>query len=396
MEVSRTTGFGTPTVAESSLVAQTREPLFPLRLTPAIAGVAAVLLIVVSVLPAFALYPGDWPRFWAAGATAGTAALTDASMHVAFQVAHGLVAGAWTYPPAFAWAFVPAAALTIAASYAVNFAFTLGVTALAGWLLAGALGFDRRFGIAAALAWEPAIYSAAVGQISALWLAAIAIAVWATERGNTLLLGLSVSALLFKPPLAVVFVAVLVVRRQWKACAVVAAATAGVYLASVTAAGGNWHWIPNYLATLRALQHTDLGALYNGMTLPALLARAGLPTAYALGVAVVCLVALLPGLARSGNVRALCVASLLALAVSPHAWMYDAALALPAIFYAMRELEEPARTWLVAGAYVVAAFWMPVVWWTRFNPLALIVLLGSVLAAAALYRKRASSQTVRA
>ena len=339
---------------------------------------------------------GDWPRFWAAGATAGTAALADARLHVAFQITHGVATGAWTYPPAFAWAFVPATGLTIAAGYAVNIALTLGLTAFAGWLLAGALGFDRRFGIVAALAWEPALYAADVGQVSALWLTAVAIGVWAAARGQMVLLGLAVAVLLFKPPLALVFVAVLVVRRRWTACAVVAPAAAIVFVASVAATGGDWHWIPNYFATLRALQHVDLGALYNGMTLPALLMRAGVPAAYALGIAVLCFVAVLPGLTRGSDVAALSLASVLALAVSPHAWMYDAALVLPALFYAMRALAEPARTWIVAGAYAIAAFWMPIVWLTRFNPLAIIVVLGAALAAVALYRTRVTSQTARA
>ena len=83
--------------------------------------------------------------------------------------------------------------------------------------------------------------------------------------------------------------------------------------------------------------------------------------------------------------------SVLALAISPHAWMYDAAIALPALFYAMRYLVEPWRSRVVISAYVLAAAWMPIVWLTRFNPLAIIVLAGAALTLASLLRTKQTS-----
>jgi hypothetical protein len=79
--------------------------------------------------------------------------------------------------------------------------------------------------------------------------------------------------------------------------------------------------------------------------------------------------------------------SVLSLALSAHAWMYDAAIVLPALFYAMAKLAEPWRTRLIVAVYLLAALWMPIDAAIRFNPLAIITLGGATLCAVALYRK---------
>ena len=67
--------------------------------------------------------------------------------------------------------------------------------------------------------------------------------------------------------------------------------------------------------------------------------------------------------------------------------MYDAAIVLPALFYAMANLEEPWRTRLIVAAYLLAALWMPIDAAIRFNPLAIITLGGAALCAVALFPK---------
>ncbi len=81
--------------------------------------------------------------------------------------------------------------------------------------------------------------------------------------------------MLLKPTIALPFVALLVVRKDWKACGTVACCAVIWYLASVAAAGGQWEWMPHYAAVVRTLYATDLGALYNGIALPTLLIRLG-------------------------------------------------------------------------------------------------------------------------
>lgn len=360
----------------------------PLRISVERLWLYGIVLFVLGALPALIAYPGDWPRFWAGGATVGTSALVDQTQHIAFQVAHGMRIGAWTYPPAFAWAFVPAAHLSIAAGYALNFILTVCLVGLSGWMLAGVFGFARWFGVVAALAWEPAIYAADVGQSSAVWLLLISIAVAAAAQRSPLLVGGAVGALLLKPTVALPFVALLVVRKDWRIFGTVAFCATIWYLASVAAAGGQWGWMPHYAAVVRTLYATDVGALYNGIALPALLIRLGAPPVVAAALGAIVLLAFLPALARANFVLAMSFTSLLAIVVSPHAWMYDAALMLPALFYAMKYLSEPWRTRLVVAAYLVAAAWMPLVLLTKFNPLALVTLCGATLCAAELYAMR--------
>jgi hypothetical protein len=357
----------------------------PLRMTASGVVLWGVVLFALSVAPIHFLAPADWPRFWAGGATVGTSALFNEAQHQAFQQGHRLPAGIWTYPPAFAWFFVPAARVPVAFGYWLWFVLTLGAVALAGWMLAGVFGFPRWFGIVAALAWEPAVYSSVVGQAAAIWLLLIAAVMSAAQRRSPVMLGAAVGMLLLKPTFGVPFALVLTVRREWRACAVVLCFGALWYVTSVAATGGEWGWPVHYLTVIQALYKTDLGALYNGTALPAILVRLGVPASIALGLAVLLFLGVLPRLARVDAVEALSLTSLFAVALSAHVWMYDAAIVLPALFYAMSRLREPWRTWLVVIAYLLAAAWMPIVFVLRFNPIAIVTIGSALLAAIALY-----------
>ena len=163
----------------------------PLRISADRVVLYGITLFAFGALPALLGHPGDWQRFWAGGATVGTSALFNEGEHLAFQAARGIGTGIWTYPPAFAWAFLPAAHLTISAGYAINFVFMLILVALCGWIVAGIFGFHHRFGVIAALAWQPAIYSGDVGQISAVWLFLIALAMAGAVQGSSLIVGLA-------------------------------------------------------------------------------------------------------------------------------------------------------------------------------------------------------------
>jgi hypothetical protein len=90
-------------------------------------------------------------------------------------------------------------------------------------------------------------------------------------------------------------------------------------------------------------------------------------------------------------VEALSLTSLFAVALSAHVWMYDAAVLLPAVFYAMSRLREPWRTRVTVTAYLLAAAWMPIVFVLRFNPLAIVTIGGALIAAIALLRHAESA-----
>ena len=254
-------------------------------------------------------------------------------------------------------------------------------------ILAGIFGFPHRFGVIAALAWQPAIYSGDVGQISAIWLFLIALAMAGAAQGSSLIVGLAVGLMLLKPTIALPFVALLLVRKQWRACAIVAICAGAWYLASVTATAGEWAWIPHYIAVIRTLHDVDMGAVYNGITLPMVLIRLGTPQAFAIALGAIAFICFLPALSRANVLLAMSCTSVLSLALSAHAWMYDATIVLPALFYAMAKLAEPWRTRLIVAAYLLAALWMPIDAAIRFNPLAIITLGGAALCALALYGK---------
>jgi hypothetical protein len=367
----------------------------PVRISSDRVTLYGATLFVFGALPALLGHPGDWQRFWAGGATVGTSALFSEAEHLAFQSAHGIGTGIWTYPPAFAWAFLPAAHLTIAVGYAINFVFMLILVAFSGWILASVFGFPHRFGVVAALAWQPAIYSGDVGQISATWLFLIALAMAGATQGSSLIVGLAVGLMLLKPTIALPFVALLLVRRQWRACAVVAICAGAWYLAGVAATAGEWGWIPHYIAVIRTLHDVDMGAVYNGITLPMILIRLGAPQGFAIALGAIAFVCFLPALSRANVLLAMSCTSLLSLALSAHAWMYDAAIVLPALFYAMATLAEPWRTRLIVAAYLLAALWMPIDAAIRFNLLAIITLGGAALCAVALYDKAKQPQLER-
>ncbi len=322
----------------------------------------------------------DWAFFWTGGATAGTRALLDPHLHLAFERSHGLEAGIWPYLPAFAWLYVPASHLPIAVGYAISVAAMLGIAAIAGVLLADAFAMPRWFGVVVTLAWAPVKVAALGGQNTPLALLLVAMAIAAARRGSPWQLGLAVGLLLYKPSIAAPFAVLLLVRREWRALAIVAGCAVAWYLLSVPASGGDWAWPKLYAAAIGAYYTPDfLSNAANAVSLPGVLIRFGVSAAVAAGVGAAAFVVCLPRLARIDSVAALSVTAALAVAVSPHAWHYEPVILVPAIFYAMRGVREPMRTWSIVAAYVVADVSIFDIPWLTWNVLAAVVLFWTVL-----------------
>ncbi len=297
----------------------------------------------------------DWPCFWVGGATVGTRALLDPHLHAAFAQAHSIRPAIWAYLPAFAWLYLPAAHFSLFATYIANAIAMLAIAAYAGIGLADAFEMPRWFGILAVLAWAPVKIAALGGQNTPIALLLIALAIAFAKAERPAPFGACVGLLLYKPTIALPFVVLLMARRDWRALAVVTAFAAGWYLASVAAAGGDWLWMRPYVSALHWYFPLDFRAnAANVVSVPGLLIRFGMPAAVALGIAAALFVAALPGLSRIDSVAALSITSALAVALSPHAWQYEPVVMLPAIFYAMRAVAEPLRTWIVIFAYVFA------------------------------------------
>ena len=147
------------------------------------------------------------------------------------------------------------------------------------------------------------------------------------------------------------------------------------YLLGVVATGGTWAWPLDWLETLRAYSGADFCANgWQAISLPAVVGRiatacgeAGESGAFSplvlLGYAVglVYVVAGLRALRAWGVAAALALAAAIGLVVSPHAWIYDATLLLPALgvfaVAAGRRGWPWQDRWLLAAAYGIVLLW---------------------------------------
>jgi hypothetical protein len=197
---------------------------------------------------------------------------------------------------------------------------------------------------------------------------------------------LVVGLLAYKPQLAAPQVGTLLWRGVWRALLAFVAVVIGHYLLGVVASGGTWSWPFDWLATLRAYSGADFCANgWQGVSLPAVAGRfatacSGLDhgasggggiavesgafsplvlLGYAIGLAYV--VASLRALRSWGVVAALALAAAVGLVISPHAWIYDATLLLPALgifaVAAGRRGWPWQDRWLLAAAYAVVLLW---------------------------------------
>jgi hypothetical protein len=322
------------------------------------------------------LWASDWSYFAGGGATVGTPDLLG-PRHVAWEAAHGFsVALPWAYPPAFAWFFAPFAHLPLGVGFWINAAVMFAACVVSGVIAAKVYGLPIGFSILAVLAWEPAVVSISGGQNASLALLLYMVFIFGITRGKWALTGLAVGLLLFKPTDAAVFVLLLVLRREWRALAVVALSALGWYLASVPATAGDWSWPSHYASSLLAwYPHQQYSQWL--ISTSALAIRLGLPALAANGMCVVLLLLWCVVAARVSPLEAASFAGLLAVATSAHANPHEAALLLPAILYVMTTAREPWRTRIVAVAYVIGGLSI-FRWFISFDPVALLVALGSL------------------
>jgi len=270
----------------------------------------------------------------------------------------------------FAWAYAPLSRVNPLAGLAIEEALMAALFVAAALIAARIYGYNRWFCIAATLAWAPAINSIEVGQNAGLALVLVLATTWALREKRDAAAGLAAGLLLYKPTVALPMLLLLVVRRQWRALGVSTACAAGWYFVSVAASGGDWRWPAAYAHTMAWWLPMDfLAGSVKAFSLPTLLMAAGASLATASVVAAAIWLVALPVATRSPLLEAASMMPLVGLAASVHAWPYEAALALPAIFYAMGALREPPRTALLAAAYAATAILMV----TRYGTAALFV-----------------------
>ena len=341
-------------------------------------------LIMIALLPIFfALGNGrsDWSSFWSAGGTVGGPNLMDYQLHTAWQVAHGVLADPWRYPPAFAYLYWPASLLPQDVGLVLNAGLMLALLAFAGLLISRIFNLPKSFAILLAFAWTPALEPIIMGQNAVL---AIVLALWAIDalrREDDLGAGLAIGLLMYKPTLGLPLLGFLLLRTHWRSLSVASLVIAAGYLLSVAAAGGDWSWPVAWWNGTLPFITGDLA--YNAdktISVPGLLVRfSGLPSwlAYLSGGLIVLLA--LRGLARAPIVEAASAACLIALAAGPRIWSYETGLMLPILAWvAARGVTEPWRTRLIHPAILVGFLWLisPL---TVVSGVALVVLVATVL-----------------
>jgi hypothetical protein len=323
-----------------------------------------VALAVVGLVPIdTALVNGgsDWPAFWAAGSTVGTADLVDPARHIAWQAAHGVVMVDWPYPPAVAYLFAPFALLPIWLGFVVHALIMLALVGAAGVLAARVFDLPRSLVVLVAFAWAPSTAGAVMGQNAAL---AVFLALWAVDalrRDEQLEAGLACGLLMYKPTLALPLIGLLVLRRCWRSVGVAGLVVAAGYLISVPAAAGDWGWPVAWWNGLQPWLANDLvGNADKAISIPGVVGRIpGLPGLVPNLLAVGLVLLSLRGLRRAPIAEAGAAACLLALAVGPRVWGYEAGLMLPILVWAMAGgLSEPWRTRLVFLAVPLGLCWL--------------------------------------
>jgi hypothetical protein len=364
----------------------------PVSRRVAVWAVGLALIGLAPVLGAFTNGFHDWPAFWSAGATAGSPDLLDPARHLAWQRDHGVPQAFFAYPPGTAWWFAPVSSLPIAVGFLVNGLVMFALAARAGIVLGRTMGVDDRVAALATLAFAPVTASVVLGQNGplGLGLAAIAIAGLVTDR--PIVTGVAVGLLLYKPTYAAPLLGLLILRRRWTELGVAALVAAGWYAVSAVAAE-DWAWTGPWLDGLRGYLADDFaGNADKAVSLPGLLARLPLPGWVPVLAGAALVAATIPRLLRVPILEAAVVACLLGVAVSPHAWGYDAALAVPFLLWIVSgrgPWSVTTRRRLLVAVYLLGFTWL-VSRQTVLSGVALVVLGLVVLWLAASWRQAAS------
>lgn len=320
----------------------------------------------------------DWLDFYIAGAMAGTRALLDPALHAAWGRAHELPVTAFAYMPGFAWLLVPAAHVSVAWGFAINAVLMLAVSIAAAIVAERVFQIDRPLAILSTIGWAPMAAAIVTGQNSPLGLLLSAIVLLGVARDRDAAIGLAVGALCYKPTYALPFVLLLLAWGRWRALGVTVACGVAWYALSVAASGGDWLWPINYLRSLSGYVGPDFAYnRFKSVSLPGVLMLAGLSSGAAFAIGMAMLVGGIVLLRRAPPLEGASLVGLLGIATSPHAWPYDAAMALPALWWAMTALAEPWRTRIVIASYAIAPLWLASNM-LHFDPFAIVVILGGL------------------
>lgn len=310
----------------------------------------------------------DFSAFYAAGQLAFSAALTELAPVVALQAEQGLPITPFVYPAGMALLYAPLSALPYGVAAALHAGLMLALLLASTAIGSRLLGLPLRWAVLGTLAWAPAAAGVLSGQNTSAALLLVVVAAWALANGWGGRAGLAVGLLAYKPQLAAPLVGLLLVRTRWTALLVSAAVILIHWGAGVLATGGRFDWPLAWAATIDAYREADfLANGWQAISLPAIGMRlelaTGLPALSLVGYIVggSILLVCLPALRRLPVVEAVALAAACGLVLSPHAWVYDATLLLPALgVVAARAARRgwPWRDrWWLALAFGIALTW---------------------------------------
>ncbi len=223
------------------------------------AGVALLCLVATLIVAAVGLVRavtasdgagGDFLSFYAAGhmvRTGSGALLYDARAQEWVQRAlyPGTLDHATGYPlPVFtAWLFAPLSTLPFGAAFAVfallNVSLLAGVAAVLSKHLAGVPGMPRRVFLATFALSIPVVADVVFGQVDLVVFAGLLLGYLLLRRDREVLAGVALSLALVKPHLLVGVVLMLLVWRQWRTLAALAAVGAPLLVLPALLTSGN-------------------------------------------------------------------------------------------------------------------------------------------------------------
>ena len=284
----------------------------------------------------------DFAAFYTGGRLVFQPSLLDPLTVVLLQVQQGLPPTPFVSPPFLAIVYAPLTALPYDLAALVQIA-VMAAALVAGTLLwAGALGLPRRWALLGALAWGPASASVASGQVDTLALLLSGAAVRLLADGRRPAAGLAIALLAFKPQLT--FGAGLGALRDLGRSGVATMLAGGAVLYGLAAAavGGDLAWPGRWLATMQSYSTADFAA--NGWQASSPVSL-GLRAAIAAGDALVASACVALGIGVAVGVSwwalrhwsppsaaaKIAMWTAIGLVLSPHLWVYDATLLLPAI-----------------------------------------------------------------
>jgi hypothetical protein len=322
-------------------------------------GSALTLIGVVQIKYTALATHWDWPVFRAGGSLAGTPAL---------------VTSGFIYTPAYALPFAPLSRLPTFVGFALLTIIMVLAAVLSGVVASRTYRVNLWFALLCIFAWAPTMLAINTGQSSTLGLLLALAAIFGLANGRASWAGVAAGALLYKSTYALPLIVLLLLKGEWKALRMVGLCAVAWYVLSVVATGGNWLWPVSYVHAIADYYHDDVTAnSVKAISIPGVLIHLGVPGAYAVLTGIAVFAACVQALRKAPMLEAASMVGLLGLAASPHAWTYDATLALPAIFWMMTALKDPWKTRLVIAAYLIAPIWL-LREQLHFNPLALVTI----------------------